>query len=113
MIDTQTKITIWRLFKVSLYSLALFLMVVVIGADGIWHAECNAPGATIKTYGDAVWWSLNVCTVGDATVHPITTHGRFISAILILVGYSFFTVNVGIAAEAVRKIVRAMEEWGV
>lgn len=113
MIDRTTKVSIVRLLKISLYSLVLFGIVVAFGADGIWHAERNAPGATILTYEDAVWWTINVCSVGDATVHPVTSQGRFISIILILLGYSFFTVNIGIAAEAVRKIVKVMEEWSI
>lgn len=76
-------------------SIAVFVTVVVSGAFAVLHCESSAPTANIKTIQDALWWSLNVSSVGDACFSPVTTPGRVIGAILIIIGYACFTVNVG------------------
>jgi voltage-gated potassium channel len=55
------------------------------------QAERHAPGATIKSGGDALWWALTtVTTVGYGDTYPVTTEGRLIAAGLMLVGIALF-----------------------
>jgi voltage-gated potassium channel len=55
------------------------------------EAERHAPGATIKSGGDALWWALTtVTTVGYGDTYPVTTEGRIIAAGLMLVGIALF-----------------------
>lgn len=55
------------------------------------EAERHAPGATIKSGGDALWWALTtVTTVGYGDMYPVTTEGRIIAAGLMLVGIALF-----------------------
>ena len=72
----------------------VFLIVLFVGAWLELYAESAAINANILTYPDALWWSLNVCSVGDASLYPVTNIGRLVGAGLILIGYSLFAINV-------------------
>lgn len=56
-------------------------------------AERGAPGATIKSFGDAVWWSfVTVSTVGYGDEVPGTTTGRLVGIGLMLGGVALLGV---------------------
>lgn len=51
------------------------------------QAERPAPGATITTFGDAIWWAIvTVATVGYGDMYPITAEGRFYAVFLMVGG---------------------------
>lgn len=53
--------------------------------------ERNAPNATITTPGTAIWWAITtVTTVGYGDTYPVTTEGRWVAALLMLVGIALF-----------------------
>ena len=81
-----------------------FLVQFFISAAAIWLLEPGMP-----RYGDALWWALNVCSVGDACYHPVTNGGRVVGALLIVIGYGCFAVNVGIVTAVVGRLVRRAE----
>ena len=55
------------------------------------EVERSAPNATIKTGGDALWWALTtVTTVGYGDTYPVTTEGRIIASVMMLVGIALF-----------------------
>ena len=55
------------------------------------EVERNAPNATIKTGGDALWWALTtVTTVGYGDTYPVTTEGRIIASVMMLIGIALF-----------------------
>ena len=55
------------------------------------EVERSAPDATIKTGGDALWWALTtVTTVGYGDTYPVTTEGRIIAAVMMLIGIALF-----------------------
>ncbi len=55
------------------------------------EVERSAPNATIKTGGDALWWALTtVTTVGYGDTYPVTTEGRIIAAVMMLIGIALF-----------------------
>lgn len=50
------------------------------GALSVYHQEHAAPGATIRTFGDALWWTCStLTTVGYGDVAPVTWAGRLIA----------------------------------
>jgi len=73
--------------RATTYVLGTTVMAMGIGSIAILDAERGAPGATIETFGDALWWSLvTVTTVGYGDFYPVTTMGRLIAAALMVVG---------------------------
>jgi len=67
------------------------LVMIVFSTALMVEAERHAPGATIKSGGDALWWALTtVTTVGYGDTYPVTTEGRIIAAGLMLVGIALF-----------------------
>ncbi|MFD4573167.1 potassium channel family protein [Streptomyces sp. NPDC058417] len=51
------------------------------GALAVYQAERYAPGASIRTFGDALWWTCSTfATVGYGDVVPVTVRGRIIAA---------------------------------
>jgi len=67
------------------------LVMVLFSTNLMLEFEAGAPGATIRTGGDALWWALTtVTTVGYGDTYPVTGAGRAIAAVMMLVGIALF-----------------------
>jgi len=63
------------------------IMLMLNGAIIVWAFEHNAPGATITTLGDSLWWAIvTVTTVGYGDYSPVTTIGRLVAAAMMVLG---------------------------
>ncbi|GAA3667105.1 potassium channel family protein [Arthrobacter ginkgonis] len=63
------------------------LLVLWVSALAVLEAERYAPGASITTLGDAVWWAMvTITTVGYGDLYPITVQGRVAATVLMLSG---------------------------
>ncbi|SHM50451.1 potassium channel family protein [Actinacidiphila paucisporea] len=66
------------------------------GALAVYQQERHAPGATIRTFGDATWWTCEtLTTVGYGDVVPVTPAGRAIAACLMLMGLALLGAVTG------------------
>ncbi|MEV4431153.1 potassium channel family protein [Streptomyces sp. R-07] len=66
------------------------------GALTVYHFEYDAPGATIRTFGDAVWWACaTLSTVGYGDVTPVTPMGRLTAVGLMGVGLALLGAVTG------------------
>lgn len=66
------------------------------GALGVYHFERRAPGASIRTFGDAVWWVCEtLTTVGYGDMAPVTPVGRSIAACLMVGGLALLGAVTG------------------
>ncbi|MCM0647977.1 potassium channel family protein [Clostridium swellfunianum] len=75
-----------------IYSLGSATVITILGSFAIYFFEKDT-SATIKSYGDAFWWSIvTVTTVGYGDISPTTTAGRIIAAILMLSGIGFLSM---------------------
>lgn len=65
-------------------------------------------GGTIQTFGEALWWAAETVTaVGYGDVVPVTTGGRVVATILMVVGITLFGIlTAGFAAYFVHDPVR-------
>lgn len=68
----------------------------VTAALAVLEAERNAPGATITTFGDALWWTMTtITTVGYGDYSPVTGQGKLIAAGLMIAGIAMLGVVTG------------------
>lgn len=57
------------------------------------HVERSAPGSTITSFGDAIWWAcVTVFTVGYGDVVPVTLVGRLNAVLLMMGGVAIIAV---------------------
>jgi voltage-gated potassium channel len=64
--------------KVAVYVASTTLLVVGVASLAVLEAERYAPGSTIRTFGDAVWWTIaTVTAVGYGDLHPVTDEGAW------------------------------------
>lgn len=73
--------------RAAVYIAGSAAMAVLLGAIAVLDAEQHNPGANIKTFGDAIWWAgATVTTVGYGDRFPVTTQGRCVAGVLMVVG---------------------------
>ncbi|MEU5290392.1 potassium channel family protein [Streptomyces umbrinus] len=66
------------------------------GALAVYQQEHAAPGATIRTFGDSVWWTCStLATVGYGDVTPVTAAGRVIAVGLMACGLALLGAVTG------------------
>ncbi|MEX1077588.1 MAG: potassium channel family protein [Homoserinimonas sp.] len=73
--------------RVTLYIIAVSLMLIVVAGLGILDVEQNADGSNITNIGDAFWWAfVTITTVGYGDYYPVTVAGRLIAVGLMIAG---------------------------
>jgi voltage-gated potassium channel len=73
------------------YALLVGAILVVSGALLVAEMEHGAPGSTIHSFGDAIWWALaTMSTVGFGDKYPVTEGGRAIAIVLMFFGIGLF-----------------------
>lgn len=72
--------------KFVIYGGTAAVLLVFTGALAVLDAERGRPGATITSFGVALWWAVvTICTVGYGDYTPVTTSGRIV-AIIVMIG---------------------------
>ncbi len=64
------------------YVAALTTIVILIGAASVYYFEQGDAASSIKTIGDALWWSATVVTTINTGLEPSTLEGRIIGFLL-------------------------------
>ena len=73
--------------RVLVYVGGAAALAVGLGALAVLDAERDAPEANITSFGDALWWaSTTVTTVGYGDRYPVSTEGRVVAVVLMVVG---------------------------
>ncbi|MEY9989928.1 voltage-gated potassium channel [Streptomyces sp. V4I8] len=66
--------------RVIAYASLSTLLLGFAGALAVYQQERGAPGATMRTFADAVWWAAaTLSTVGYGDITPVTSRGRAIA----------------------------------
>jgi voltage-gated potassium channel len=79
----------------------LLLGILVLEFGSLWmlKLEQNAPGANITTASDALWYVIvTISTVGYGDQFPVTTAGRILGAMIIVIGVGIFGTFTGYLA---------------
>lgn len=84
------------LIAVVIYVILLIVMV---------NVERNAPGANIKNFWDAVWYSLTTfTTVGYGDLAPVTPVGRIIGTVFLFVSLGLLGFFVGFMVDFIARV---------
>lgn len=79
--------------RIAVYVGGSAALVVFCAALAMLDAERRAPGATIRNFGDALWWAVTtVTTVGYGDRYPVTAQGRVVAVGLMLAGIALLGV---------------------
>ena len=79
--------------------LLMGILVLQFGSLTILYLEQNAPGANIRTASDALWYTIvTISTVGYGDQYPVTTGGRILGAVIIVIGVGIFGTFTGYLA---------------
>ena len=93
-IQTFTSILIAKKFE--FFTLFIFSSIVIfVSSVVIYVMEGNNPDASIRTFFEAIYWSIvTISTVGYVDISPVSTEGRIVAMFVIVAGigvYSFTT----------------------
>lgn len=90
-----------RLLRFLLAAVALLINGIIL----VYLYEKDAPGATIGTFGEAMWWGIvTVSTVGYGDEYPITVGGRLVATMVMLMGMvTLAVITAQISATYVRQ----------
>jgi voltage-gated potassium channel len=95
--------------RIVVYTVSGVILLIYTASLAVFDKERYLHGATINSFGKAVWWSITtVTTVGYGDVYPVTNTGRVIAVLLMIGGISL--VGVVTAALASWIIERVAEE---
>lgn len=73
--------------RIVVYAASFAVMYIFVLSLAVFAAERHAPGASITTFGDSVWWAFEtISTVGYGDMIPVTFAGRFYAVMLMLGG---------------------------
>ena len=83
----------------GLYIALLAPLTWFMGAIVVLDVESKSPDAAINNLGEALWWSLTtITTVGYGDLYPTTVAGKFVAAILMILGISLFSAGAAMFA---------------
>ena len=79
--------------KLILTALVVYVLLLLL----LLAAEAGQPGATIRTIGDALWYSLiTMTTVGYGDMAPVTVLGRLLGLVFALCSIGILTALIGV-----------------
>lgn len=98
--------------QVVAYVVGTVGLVGFVASLAVLRAERDAPGASITTFGDAVWWTITtISTVGYGDRYPVTFEGRVVAATLMVAGIALLgVVTASIASWFVDTLRRTAED---
>lgn len=92
--------------RILIYTISGVVLLIYVGSLAILDQERTQPGATINSFGKAVWWAITtVTTVGYGDLYPITFTGRVIAVLLMVGGISLVgVVTASLASWIVQRV---------
>ena len=91
--------------RVLIYATGATITAIGLGSVAVLDAERYAPGATITSFGDALWWACaTTTTVGYGDFSPVTVTGRVVGVCLMFFGIGLVgTVTASMASIVVNR----------
>ncbi len=86
----------------GLLLVALFgILTLEFGCMLVLGFESHASGSNIQTGGEALWWGMvTITTVGYGDFYPVSTGGRLVGTLIMIIGIGLFGTFTGFVANA-------------
>ncbi len=89
--------------KIIIFFFFVLLLVIFIGTI-MYMIEGDSEETKFKNIPSSIYWAVvTLTTVGYGDITPVTTSGRFLSAIVMLLGYTIIAVPTGIVSVSMIK----------
>ena len=75
-----------------IYYFIFITVVVLAGADIAFYFEGQDAHSDIRTFGDAVWWSVNYLTTAGSSAYIATTGGKVVGTALMTLGFAIYSI---------------------
>ena len=103
------------LMKSRLFLFLTFVGNGMIGLAGLlFYFLERGSNSKVTTYMDAIWWSFSTATTtGFGDIIPVTTAGRILSILLMLMGLAIFAMFTALFAETIlssKKVIQEIKE---
>lgn len=86
--------------KILVFFLFVLILVTAIGTL-MYMVEGSLPNSSFDNIPNSIYWAIvTLTTVGYGDITPLTSTGRFLSAIVMLIGYTIIAVPTGIVSAA-------------
>jgi voltage-gated potassium channel len=100
----QSLMMSWK--KIFVFFFFVVIMVTSIGTL-MYMIEGQQPGTAFDSIPSSIYWAIvTMTTVGYGDITPVTALGRFLSAVVMLMGYTIIAVPTGIVSAAAFKAFR-------
>lgn len=97
--------------KIAVFFLFVIIMVISLGTL-MYMIEGQEPGTAFTNIPNSIYWAcVTLTTVGYGDIAPTTGLGRFLSSIVMLLGYTIIAVPTGIFSASIVEMVR--KEHGI
>lgn len=78
-------------------SLVIMLFLLIVSSSVIYYVENSAQPEVFSSIPSAMWWAIvTLSTVGYGEIYPITVLGKFVAAIIAILGIGMFALPTGI-----------------
>jgi len=94
--------------KISIFMLVVLSMVIILGSI-MYLVEGGKNG--FDSIPDSIYWAIvTITTVGYGDISPVTSLGKFIASVIMLLGYGIIAVPTGIITTEMALAVRSRKE---
>ena len=76
----------------NIYYFIFITVVVLAGADIVFYFEGQDAHSDIRTFGDAIWWSVNYLTTAGSNAYIATTGGKVVGEALMTIGFAVYSI---------------------
>ncbi|WP_345008001.1 potassium channel family protein [Streptomyces shaanxiensis] len=99
--------------RVIVYAGMASLLLGFTGALAVFQQERGAPGANMRTFGDAVWFTCStLATVGYGDITPVTERGRVVAVGIMAVGLGLLGAVTGTFASWLLQVFSVEDDEG-
>lgn len=94
--------------KISIFMLIVLMLVIILGSI-MYLIEKGQNG--FSSIPDSIYWAIvTITTVGYGDISPVTSLGKFVASIIMLMGYGIIAVPTGIVTTEMALAVRNKEQ---